>query len=102
MKVVIELKPEDADGMGGDILTDIDFTRSGNTFTKSVVADEDDEVLDSDQMVHPVVEMLADNGITPRRVKSVVPNTSNTTIDAKAALMSAVATLKEARRLLKR
>lgn len=83
MKVVIELRPEDASGLGAEILGDLGFKpTSERTFVRTVIAEADDDYLDPAHLARPYVEMLADSGIKPRRVNVEVRDIGTVTMAA--------------------
>lgn len=69
---MIELKQEDADGRGGDILMSMGMKRSSTTpnhFRALVLSEPDDPHWDDRDLAMPYIEALRDEDITPRRVK---------------------------------
>jgi hypothetical protein len=72
VRVMIELKTEDADGRGGDILMSMGMKRSQTTpnhFRALVLSEPDDPHWDDRDLAMPYIEALRDEDITPRRVK---------------------------------
>lgn len=96
MKLKIELKPADADGLGGQVLSELGMQKdpSGPTFTKSIIIEEDDDVLDPAGYARPFVESLLDVGIKPRRVQTMMRDTG--TVAVSKAIRAASSAIKAA------
>lgn len=72
MRVMIQLKPEDADGRGGEILSKMGMTRSPHTptnFRALVLSEPDDPHWDDRDLAMPYIEALRDEDITPIKVR---------------------------------
>jgi hypothetical protein len=82
MKLIIELKQQDADGLGGQILVELGMTRQECTFSRLInvgIHREGDPVkpgnpttdfaTDQNALAAPILNELADHGIRPTKVR---------------------------------
>jgi hypothetical protein len=100
VKLLIELKAQDADGPGGEILESMGMTRTagGTVFTKKIIVEEDDEVPDDAQgYARPYLESLLDEGVKPRRVQTQMRDTATILV---AAVTGAVEAIEAARKAI--
>ena len=69
-------------------------------FSRSVVAEADDEIKDPDVLTRPYIEKLADRGIRPRRIHTQIHDIGVVTMGS--ALSAAAEALKVAASVLRR
>lgn len=91
MRAVIQLKPEDAEGRGGDILTNLGLHRSDwepDMFSGSLIHMDyldPDIPLSTTYATRRFHEALRDEGITPVRIKIEVQDQTGTYVTGSAA-----------------